>query len=74
MFTPVDPHQMAFLASVWPTAIVLTAYLLFVLKLGPMLMEQRKPLELRGVIKAYNIVQIVYNSVTVVYVSIKSLT
>ncbi|XP_017021976.1 very long chain fatty acid elongase F-like [Drosophila kikkawai] len=67
MLTPVDPHQMAFFASMWPTAIVLTTYLVFVLKLGPKLMAQRKPFELRGMIKAYNIVQIVYNIVTFVY-------
>ncbi|KAH8251388.1 hypothetical protein KR032_010251, partial [Drosophila birchii] len=67
MLTPVDPNQMAFLRSIWPTIIVLTTYLVFVLKLGPKLMAKRKPFELRGIIKAYNIVQIVYNTVTFIY-------
>ncbi|XP_020805939.1 elongation of very long chain fatty acids protein F-like [Drosophila serrata] len=45
----------------------MTAYLLFVLKVGPKLMERRQPFELRGVIKAYNIIQIVYNSTLFIY-------
>ncbi|KAH8279850.1 hypothetical protein KR054_008749, partial [Drosophila jambulina] len=67
MLTPVDPHLMTFFTSIWPTAIVLTTYLVFVLKLGPKLMEERKAFELRGIIKAYNVVQIVYNTVTFTY-------
>lgn len=70
MLTPVDPEQLAFLASPWPTAIILTTYLVFVLKVGPSFMECRKPFDLRGIIKAYNILQILYNGSLVVGVSI----
>ncbi|KAH8288689.1 hypothetical protein KR054_007949, partial [Drosophila jambulina] len=62
MLTPVDPEQLAFLASPWPTATILSIYLLFVLKVGPWIMADRKPLALRGFIKAYNILQILYNA------------
>ncbi|XP_020810108.1 elongation of very long chain fatty acids protein F-like [Drosophila serrata] len=67
MHTPVDHHHMAFIASIWPTAIVMTTYLVFVLKLGPKMMAHRKAFELRGIIKVYNIVQILYNIVTFIY-------
>ncbi|KAH8337133.1 hypothetical protein KR059_000955, partial [Drosophila kikkawai] len=69
MLTPVDPEQLAFLASPWPTAIILATYLLFVLKVGPWLMADRKPFNLRGFIKAYNILQILYNGSIVVSTS-----
>ncbi|KAH8248636.1 hypothetical protein KR032_001613, partial [Drosophila birchii] len=59
---PPDPNMLVFFKSPWPTFGVLTVYLLFVLRVGPKLMERRKPFELRGVIKAYNIMQIVYNT------------
>ncbi|KAH8288690.1 hypothetical protein KR054_007948, partial [Drosophila jambulina] len=62
MLTPVDPEQLAFLASPWPTVTILSIYLLFVLKVGPWIMADRKPLVLRGFIKAYNILQILYNA------------
>ncbi|XP_017037048.1 very long chain fatty acid elongase F-like [Drosophila kikkawai] len=66
--TSTDPIRLAFFRSPWPTLGALAAYLLFVLKLGPKLMDSRKPFELRGVIKAYNIIQIVYNSALFVLV------
>ncbi|XP_017022184.1 very long chain fatty acid elongase F-like [Drosophila kikkawai] len=66
--TSPDPIRLAFFKTPWPTLGVLAAYLLFVLKVGPKLMDRRQPFELRGVIKAYNIIQIVYNSALFVYV------
>ncbi|KAH8367418.1 elongation of very long chain fatty acids protein F-like [Drosophila serrata] len=58
-----DPVQFPLMGSPWPPMMVLGTYLVFVLKAGRMIMENRKPFDLRGVIKVYNIVQIVYNSV-----------
>ncbi|KAH8264407.1 hypothetical protein KR038_008204 [Drosophila bunnanda] len=58
-----DPVQLPLLGSPWPPLMILAAYLAFVLKAGRKIMENRKPFDLRGVIKVYNIVQIVYNSV-----------
>jgi len=36
---------------------------------GPMFMQNRKPYDLLGIIKAYNIMQIIYNTVSLVFVS-----
>ncbi|XP_017057437.1 elongation of very long chain fatty acids protein F [Drosophila ficusphila] len=57
-----DPVQLPLMGSPWPTLTILSIYLLFILKVGRQFMENRKPFDLRGVIKAYNIMQIVYNS------------
>ncbi|KAH8241407.1 hypothetical protein KR026_000310, partial [Drosophila bipectinata] len=62
MLSPVDPVILPIFSSPWPTLIILSSYLLFVLKVGPKLMKNREPFDLRGVIKVYNIFQIVYNS------------
>ncbi|XP_017004982.2 very long chain fatty acid elongase F [Drosophila takahashii] len=58
-----DPVQLPLTGSPWPPLTILSLYLLFVLKVGRNFMEIRKPFDLRGVIKAYNIFQILYNSV-----------
>lgn len=42
-----------------PLLMILAAYFLFVLKLGPQFMEHRKPFNLNIVIRTYNIFQIV---------------
>ncbi|XP_017105063.2 very long chain fatty acid elongase F-like [Drosophila bipectinata] len=60
----VDPHIHPIWATPWPTATILVAYFAFVLKLGPDFMKNRKPYDLRGIIKAYNIIQIIYNAVS----------
>ncbi|KAH8243130.1 hypothetical protein KR032_004747 [Drosophila birchii] len=58
-----DPVQFPLVGNPWPPMMILGGYLYFVLKGGRTIMEKRKPFDLRGVIKVYNIVQIVYNSV-----------
>ncbi|KAH8407665.1 hypothetical protein KR222_010103, partial [Zaprionus bogoriensis] len=50
------------LSSPWPTHLILGVYLLFILKLGQKFMEHRKPFDLKNIILAYNIVQVIYNS------------
>ncbi|KAH8328599.1 hypothetical protein KR067_011484, partial [Drosophila pandora] len=59
--TPIDPHTHPLYATPWPTVVIIIAYFAFVLKLGPEFMKNRKPYDLRGIIKAYNIIQILYN-------------
>ncbi|KAH8354205.1 hypothetical protein KR084_003110 [Drosophila pseudotakahashii] len=65
--SPPDPVRLPFISSHWPVLIVLTTYLVFIKILGPMFMQSRKPYDLHGVIKAYNIIQIAYNLVLLVF-------
>jgi len=54
-----DPRADAWplMSSVWPTVAICATYVYFVKVLGPRLMEDRKPFELRGLIIAYNLFQ-----------------
>ncbi|SPP82833.1 elongation of very long chain fatty acids protein F-like isoform X1 [Drosophila guanche] len=63
---PVDPFGVPLLGSHWPILTIVAVYLLFTLKVGRKLMENREPFDLRGVIKVYNIVQILYNGIMLV--------
>lgn len=47
--------------SFQPVFWIAVAYLLFVLKLGPKIMEKREPLPIRGLMVAYNLFQIFFN-------------
>ncbi|XP_030562528.1 elongation of very long chain fatty acids protein F-like [Drosophila novamexicana] len=58
---PADPVQLPLTFSPWPVTLIVTGYLLFVLKLGRLFMANRAPYDLRGVLKVYNLIQIVYN-------------
>ncbi|EDW96738.1 uncharacterized protein Dyak_GE25994 [Drosophila yakuba] len=62
LITSEDPVRLPLIGSPWPSLTIVSIYLLFVLKVGRKFMENRKPYDLRGVIRAYNIMQIVYNS------------
>lgn len=53
-----------------PVTIVTAAYLLFVLKIGPALMKDRKPLNLRNVLIVYNLLQVVASMYIVIKVII----
>ncbi|KAH8384122.1 hypothetical protein KR009_012195 [Drosophila setifemur] len=59
--SPPDPVRLPLVHSHWPVLAILSIYLLVIKWIGPKLMESRKPYDLRGVIKVYNIVQIGYN-------------
>jgi len=63
-----DPVRLPLIGSPWPSLTIVSLYLLFVLKLGRKFMENRKPYDLRRVIRAYNIMQIVYNGVILIAV------
>lgn len=54
------------MSSPWPVATILAFYLYFVLSLGPKYMANRKPLQLKEILVAYNFIQVVF-SVFLVY-------
>ncbi|XP_033166802.1 elongation of very long chain fatty acids protein F [Drosophila mauritiana] len=58
-----DPVQLPLAGSIRTSVIIITVYLLFVLKLGRKLMDKHEALQLRGVLKFYNIGQVLFNSV-----------
>lgn len=49
------------MSTPWPIMIILTGYLLFVLKIGPKIMENREPFKLKYLMMAYNLTQTLYN-------------
>nr|FAA01274.1 TPA: elongation of very long chain fatty acids protein 16 [Ladona fulva] len=59
-----DPRVQDWLmmSSPMPTLILCLSYVYFVKWLGPSLMENRKPFQMRGVLILYNIFQITYNA------------
>ncbi|XP_052847657.1 elongation of very long chain fatty acids protein F-like [Drosophila gunungcola] len=65
--SPSDPVRLPLLGSHRPVLMILATYLVFIKVLGPKIMQNRKPFDLRGVIKAYNIMQILYNIVMFIF-------
>lgn len=49
------------MSTPWPVLSILIVYMLFVLKLGPKMMENREPFKIKRIMMVYNIVQTVYN-------------
>ncbi|KAH8260938.1 hypothetical protein KR044_000899 [Drosophila immigrans] len=58
---PVLTANVPLMSSGWPVTLILGSYLLFVLKIGKWFMEHRKPYNLKNVIVAYNLFQIIFN-------------
>ncbi|KAH8407671.1 hypothetical protein KR222_010147 [Zaprionus bogoriensis] len=58
-----DPNPLPLTDSPWPIIVIVTCYLLFVLKLGKMFMKNREPYDLRRVLAIYNIGQVIYNGI-----------
>ncbi|VVC28055.1 ELO family, conserved site,ELO family [Cinara cedri] len=50
-----------FMSTPWPMLSILTVYLLFVLKLGPELMQNREPFKIKYIMMIYNLIQTIYN-------------
>ncbi|KAH8312866.1 hypothetical protein KR044_013382, partial [Drosophila immigrans] len=67
LFPAADPVQFPLTGPLWPIATTIILYLFFVLKLGPILMANREPFQLRGVLKVYNLFQIVYNTLLLIW-------
>jgi len=54
-------------SSPWPICIILILYLTFVLKLGPKLMKNREPINIKYIILFYNLMQTIFNSYILAY-------
>ncbi|XP_016959886.1 elongation of very long chain fatty acids protein F [Drosophila biarmipes] len=65
--SPPDPVRLPLLGGHKPVLMILAAYLLFVKVVGPKIMKKRRPFDLRGPIKVYNIMQILYNVIMLVF-------
>lgn len=50
------------MSSPFPTIAISLAYAFFVKVLGPKLMENRKPFQLRGILVVYNFIQVIFSS------------
>jgi len=59
IFLLLDPLM---LNGPWSMLSILACYLLFVNKIGPQLMKDREPFQLRGVLLAHNIILVILNS------------
>ncbi|KAH8417197.1 hypothetical protein KR222_006291 [Zaprionus bogoriensis] len=59
----VDSTDLFLCSSPWPMVIIVSAYLIFVLKLGRQFMAKREPYDLRGVLMVYNLLQVAYNGI-----------
>lgn len=58
-----------FMSTPWPVLSIISVYLLFVLKLGPNMMENRKPFNIKYVMLVYNAIQTIYNAWLIIWVS-----
>ncbi|XP_034110900.2 elongation of very long chain fatty acids protein F-like [Drosophila albomicans] len=58
-----DPNPLPLTSSPWPILIILAVYMLFVLKLGKILMRNREPYKLQRVLRIYNLIQVAYNGI-----------
>jgi hypothetical protein len=74
LFVP-DPRTEDWLlvGSTWNAVAVLGAYVYFVKHLGPSLMKNRPAFKLDGMMKAYNLLQIAYNTYMLIGVRLASL-
>lgn len=60
------------MSTPWPVLLILTFYLLFVLKLGPMMMKNHEPFNIKRIIMVYNLIQTLYNFYIISDVSFKN--
>jgi len=58
---PRTDNRFLFRSGCWPILTIISAYLLFAIVIGPKLMSNRKPFELRRPIFVYNIVMVILN-------------
>jgi len=67
--SPPDPVRLPLTSSHWPVLTILGIYLVFIKIVGPWFMQNQKPYNLDRAIKIYNIVQIAYNVILLIFVS-----
>ncbi|KAH8260935.1 hypothetical protein KR044_000900 [Drosophila immigrans] len=60
---PSDPNPLPLTNSPWPLLIILSVYMLFVLKVGKIFMRNRQPFGLQRVLRVYNLIQVAYNGI-----------
>lgn len=65
-----DPSAFFLATSPWPMAVIVAFYMMFVLKLGRKFMAERKAYDLRAVLKVYNLIQIAFNALLFLTVSL----
>lgn len=58
------------MSSPWPVLSIVAFYLLFVTKLGPDLMKDRNPFNIKPVILIYNLYQTIFNAYIVSLVTL----
>lgn len=59
------------MSTPWPMLSILTVYGIFVLKIGPMMMKNREPFNIKYILMIYNFTQTLYNMFIVSEVSSK---
>eukprot|EP00099_Drosophila_melanogaster_P022478 NP_649958.2 uncharacterized protein Dmel_CG9459 [Drosophila melanogaster] len=65
--SPPDPVRLPLTSSHWPVLTILGIYLVFIKIVGPWFMQNQKPYNLDRAIKIYNIVQIAYNVILLIF-------
>lgn len=60
-FVDKEVDSWMFMSTPWPVLTILTVYLLFVIKLGPNMMKNREPFNIKRIMMIYNLVQTLYN-------------
>ncbi len=58
------------MGSPFPTIFIIALFLLFVLYIGPMMMEKRKPLDIKNIMIVYNVYQVFFSAILVIVVRI----
>ncbi|XP_017865916.1 PREDICTED: elongation of very long chain fatty acids protein AAEL008004-like [Drosophila arizonae] len=58
-----DPNPLPLTNSPWPIFLIVTSYLIFVLKVGKIYMRNREPYDLTNVLRVYNLGQVAYNTI-----------
>ncbi|XP_048485125.1 elongation of very long chain fatty acids protein 7 [Plutella xylostella] len=64
MFTSTYPEVDSYplMSSPVPVLLIISSYLLFIFKIGPALMQNRKPFALKNTLMVYNIAQVIYSA------------
>ncbi len=61
------------MGSPWPVLAIVVIYLIFVIRLGPQMMRNRKPVSIKPIMLIYNLYQTISNAYLVSLVSISAI-